>query len=166
VVWVTFVRRPQRSVGALALLPAGVAVLALAGDAVGVVLGLVGTVVLAAGVAVASRPVVSLGGVVLFVGVLAAGSAGTSPALLVFATAGTVVSWTTGQHVVGLATQLGREAPVRRSVLAHLASATAATLSVGVAGLAAFRLAAGAVPGVAVPFLLVGVVSLLVALRS
>jgi len=162
----TFVRRPQRSVATLALVPAGVAVLALAGDAVGAVLGLVGAVVLAVGVTVASRPVVSLGGGVLFVGVLAAGSAGASPAVLVFAAAGAVVSWTTGQHVVGLAAQLGREAPVRRSVLAHLASATVATLSAGVVGLVAFRLAAGTVPGVAVAFLLVGVVSLLVALRS
>jgi hypothetical protein len=166
VVGVTFARRPRRSVVALAVVPAAGTTLALAGDGTAATLGVVGTVVLAAGVTVASRPAVSLGGLVLLGGVFAAGAAGVSPPVLVLGAAGVVVSWTTGQHVVGLATQLGREASVRGSVLAHLASATVATLSVGLAGFLAYRVSAGSVPGVAVAFLLVGIAALLVALRS
>lgn len=162
----TFLRQPQRSVAALTVVPAAATTLALAGNATGAALGLVGTVVLAVGVTVASRPGVSLGALVLLGGVLAAGTADVSPAALVLGAAGAVVSWTTGQHVVGLATQLGREAPVQRSVLAHLASATVTTLSVGLVGFLAYRVSAGSVPGVAVGFLLAGVVALLLALRS
>lgn len=161
----TFTRRPRRSVAAVAVGPAVVTTLTLSAG-VAALLGLVGTVVLAAGVATASRPGVSLGGVALFGGVLVAGIAGLSPGVLVLAAAGAVVSWTTGQHVVGLAHQLGREASIRRSVLAHLASATVATLSVGVVGLLAYRFTAGSVSGAAVGFLLAGAVALLVALRS
>ena len=164
-VGVTFVRRPQRSVAALPVVPAVVTVLALpVGPAA--VFGLVGVVALAAGTTTASRAGVTLGGVALLGGVLAAGLAGLSLPVLVLATAGAVASWTTGQHVVGLAHQLGRDAPVRRSVLAHLASATVATLSVGVVGIAVYRFAQGRVTQAAVGFLLVGVVALLVALRS
>jgi hypothetical protein len=161
----TFDRRPQRRVAALAVAPAVVTLLTLPGG-VAAVLGFVGVVALAAGVGTASRAGVTLGGVALLAGVLAAGLAGLSLPMLVLGTAGTVVAWTTGQHVVGLAHQLGRDAPVRRSVLAHLASATVATLSVGLVGVVVYRVARGSVSGVAVGFLLVGCVALLVALRS
>jgi len=161
-----FVRRTQRSVAAFAVVPAVVATLALAGGLGPVLLGLFGTVVLAAGVTVASRRVVSLGALAVFGGVLVAGTTDGSTALLVLAAAGTVASWSTGQHVVGLAHQLGREAGVRRSVLAHLAGTTAISLSAGAVGLVTSRAAGGAVPAVAAAFLLVGVVALLVALRS
>lgn len=161
----TLVRRPQRSVAALAVVPAVLTTLALTGG-LAAILGVVGVVALAAGVTTASRAGVTLGGLALVCGVLAAGVAGLSTPVLVLAAAGAVTSWTTGQHVVGLADQLGRDAPVRRSVLAHLASATVVTLTVGLGGFVVYRLALGRVSGVAAGFLLAGVVALLVALRA
>lgn len=164
----SLVRRPRRSNAALAAGPGVVAGLVLlsSGAPTASTLALVGLAVLGAGATVASRAGVTLGGLAQFGGVLAAGVGGADPGVLVLAAAGAVVSWTTGQHVVGLAHQLGREAPVRRSVVAHLTSATVATLSVGLLALVTFRVAAGRVPPAAIAFLLVGIGGLLVALRS
>lgn len=162
----TVVRRPRRSTVTFAVVPGVFAAVALARVPVAVALGLVGLAVVTAGTARGSRRVVTAGGLAQFAGVLVAGIAGVSAGLLLLGAAASVVAWTTGQHAVGLARQLGRDAPVHRSVLAHVASATLTTLSVGTLALGAFRFAEATVPAAAVAFLLVGGVVLLFALRS
>jgi hypothetical protein len=158
-------RRPAPRIAALAVAPGAVGVLALATDAVALALGLAGLVVLAAGTFRGRRAVVTFGAVGMLAGPVYAGLRGGPPGLLLLATAGTVVAWTTGQHVVGLADQLGRDAPVTRSVLVHLGGATAATLTAGGLALAVYVFAAGAVPLPAVAFLLVGAGVLILALE-
>ncbi|MFB6151053.1 MAG: hypothetical protein ABEJ40_04530 [Haloarculaceae archaeon] len=154
----TLDRRPPRSAVALAALPGGFAVVALAVVPAAFVLGLVGLVLIAAGTATGRRHGATLGTLSLF--------AGAGPGLLLLSTAGAVTGGTTAHHVVGLGRQLGRGAPVRRSVLAHLAGATVATLTVGGLALASFRVAEGAVPAAGVGFSLVGAAALLAALRA
>lgn len=157
--------RPTRKSVALAVTPGLVGALALATDAVALLLALAGLVVLAAGALRASRALVSLGGVGMLAACVVTSASGARPGLLLLATAGTVVSWTTAQHVVGLAHQLGRAAPVQRSVLVHLAGATVTTLTAGGLALAVYVAAAGAVPPSAVAFFVIGGAVIVLALE-
>ncbi|ELZ20333.1 hypothetical protein C475_21207 [Halosimplex carlsbadense 2-9-1] len=80
-------------------------------------------------------------------------------------TAATIVTWTTAEHVVGLAEHLGRDAPVQRAILVHLGGATLTTLVAGGIALGVFLFSTATLaPGVLV-FLLVGSALLLYALE-
>lgn len=163
---VTLVRRPARSSVGITVLPGLFVVVTLGTVSTAVVVALAGLAVIGASTALGSRRGVTLGGVGLFAATVLAGVAGASPGLVLLATAGTVVTWTTGQHVVGLGAQLGRDAPVSRSVVVHLAGTTVATLTAGGVGLVAFRVAEGSASPTALAFLLVGVAALVLALGS
>jgi len=165
VVGVSVVRRPARTSVALAVLPGLLGSVALATTLGGLVLGLAGLAVVAAGATWASRPVVTAGALVSFLGVVFAALAGVSPGFVLVGAAGAVVTWTTAQHVVGLGEQLGRDARVVRSVVVHLAVTAGATLVAGGATLAVFLAAEGSFPATAVVFLLAGVALLLGALE-
>jgi len=160
---VTFVDRPARSSVALAVAPGVVGAVALAPAPRGLVVTLAGFGVLAAGTLRASRGVVTGGGVAALIGVVAAGLAGTHPGLVLVATAGTVTTWSTAHHVVGLASQLGRDATVERSVTVHLATLMATTTAGGSVALGVFLAAGQGVPRATAVFVITGVVLLLAA---
>jgi hypothetical protein len=165
VVGVSVVRRPAPASAALAVVPGLVAVAALSVTPTTLVLALAGLLVAGTGTLRGSRRGVTVGSGLLFVGLLAGGVGGMDPALQLLAAAGAIVTWTTAQHVVGLGAQLGRDAPVRRSVLVHLAGASVATLVPGGIALALFRSTAGATSVEALLLLLGGSVVLLYVLE-
>ena len=159
----SFVDRSAPSSVALAVAPGVVGAVALAPAPVSLVVTLVGLGLLAAGTARAARTVVTVGGVVALAGVVVAGLEGLQPGLVLVATAGVVVSWSTGHHVVGLARQLGRDAVVVRSIAVHVGTVTVATLVAGGVALASFLAVGEGVPRAAAVFVLAGVVLLLAA---
>jgi len=162
---VSVVRRPARESVWIALAPGVVAVLGLAVNLGSFVVAAAGLAVVGYGTDRASRALVTGGSGLIFAGVLAAGARGAPPAVLLLVTAATIVTWTTAEHVVGLAEHLGREAPVQRSILVHLGGATLTTLVAGGIALAVFLLSTATLtPGVLV-FLLVGSATLLYALE-
>jgi hypothetical protein len=79
-----------------------------------------GVVALVAGAARERRGVVDLGGAVLLLGVVVAGSRGHAADLLVMATVGAVVAWDAAGHAVGLATQLDSDAETGRGEAVHI----------------------------------------------
>ncbi|QLH81771.1 DUF7519 family protein [Halosimplex pelagicum] len=159
------VRRPARGSVWIALAPAVVAVLGLSVNLGSFVVAAAGLAVVGFGTSRASRSLVTVGSGLIFAGVLNAGARGAPPAVLLLVTAATIVTWTTAEHVVGLAEHLGREAPVQRSILVHLGGATLTTLLAGGIGLGVFLTSTATLtPGVLV-FLLVGSGLLLYALE-
>ena len=159
------VRRPARESVWIALAPGVVAVLGLTVTLVAFAAGVAGLAVVAVATDRASRTGVTVGSGVCFAAVLYAGTQGAPASLLLLGTAGTVVTWTTAHHVVGLADHLGTEAPVQRSVLAHMGGATLTTLFAGGLALAVYLFASTTVPTRVVVFLLVGSALLLYALE-
>ncbi|SFR36781.1 DUF7519 family protein [Halogeometricum limi] len=125
-----------------------------------------GVVVLAVGVFVASRRLVTLGTTALFAGVLYAGAQGGAAEPLLVAALGTVVSWDAGEYAIGVGEQLGRDAETARLTLVH----SATTLLVGVVGIAvtyaAYLSVGGGQPIAVLVLLLLGVVALVAALRG
>ncbi|MFW5948301.1 MAG: DUF7519 family protein, partial [Halolamina sp.] len=125
----------------------------------------VGVVVLLAGLAVASRRLLTNGGAVLLLGVLYAGYTG-APALplLVGALLG-VLAWDAGSNAVSVGEQLGKEAPTMRAEAVHATSSfLVGTLAV-VVGYTVYVAAAGAQPMAVVFLLVIGAVALVNALR-
>lgn len=162
---VRVVHRPARESVALALAPGVVATLGLAIDLVAFAVGLAGLAVTAVATSRGSRVGVTAGTGLLFGATLYVGIAATAPAVVMLVTAGVVVTWTTAQHVVGLGDHLGRDAPVRRSVLVHLGGATVTTLSAGGLALVVYFFAAATLPPSALVFLVVGAAVLIYALE-
>lgn len=161
----TVVRRPARDSVWLAVAPGVVAVLGLAVDFVAFAGGLGGLALVGLATDRGSRAGVTLGSGVLFGALLYAGARGAPPAVLLLVAAGTVVTWTTAHHVVGLAEHLGRDASVQRSVLVHMSGATITTLFAGGLALAVYLFAAASLPTSVLIFLLVGSALLLYALE-
>ena len=164
-VGVSVVRRPARDSVWVALAPGAVAVLGLAVNLVAFVAALLGLALVGVATDRASRGGVTLGSGVVFAALLYAGAGGAPPAILLVVTAGTVVTWTTAHHVVGLASHLGREAPVRRSILSHMGGAALTTLFAGGLALAVYLFVATALPPSVLVFLLAGSALLLYALE-
>lgn len=159
------VRRPVRESVWLAVVPGVVAVLGLAVDLVAFAGGLAGLAVVWVATDRARRAGVTLGCGVLFGALLYAGARGAPAAILLVVAAGTVVTWTTAHHVVGLAGHLGRDAPVRRSVVAHMGGAVLTTLFAGGLALAVYLFVGARLPPSVLVFLLVGSALLLYALE-
>lgn len=162
---VSVVRRPAKESVWIALAPGVVTVLALTVNLVAFAAAVAGLVLVALATARAARSGVTFGSGVCFAAVLYAGTQGAPATLLLLATAGTVVTWTTAHHVVGLADHLGRDAPVQRSIIAHMGGATLTTLFAGGLALAVYLFASATVPTSVVVFLLVGSGLLLYALE-
>lgn len=159
------VRRPARDSVGIAVAPGVVAVLGLAVDFAAFGIALAGLALVGYAADRASRRGVTLGSALMFGALLYAGARGAPPALLLLVTGGTLVTWTTAQHVVGLADHLGRDAPVRRSVLVHLSGATVTTLFAGGLALVVYLTVRAALPTSVLVFLLVGAGLLLYALE-
>jgi hypothetical protein len=168
VVDVTEIQRSPPPLGSsVALVSATVGLLATALASVGAAgPSALGVLLVVLGLSRASRRLVTLGGVALFVGVLVAGVRGGGPELLLVAALGTVLAWDVGEHAIGIGEQLGRDADSSRAVLVHAAT----TLLVGAFGAAvcyaAFLVVGGGQPVSALVFLLLGAVALVAALRG
>lgn len=159
------VHRPARESVAIAVAPAAFVVIGLTVSTLGFLLAAVGFVVVAAATARGVRFGVTVGAGLLFAGVLYAGLSGAPGPIVLLVTAATVVTWTTAQHVVGLGEQLGRDAPVQRSVLVHLAAASVATLLAGSIAMLASVLAGDALGITGLVFAIVGGALLVIALE-
>lgn len=159
------VHRPARESVAIAIAPAAFVVIGLTVSTLGFLLAAVGFVVVAAATTRAVRIGVTIGSGLLFAGVLYAGLTGAPGPVILLVTAGTVVTWTTGQHVIGLSEQLGRDALVQRSVMVHLAAATVATLLAGSLAMLASMLAGDALGMAGLVFAIVGGALLVIALE-
>lgn len=161
----TVVRRPARESVAIAIAPALFALIGLTVSTIGFLAGAVGAVLVAAATARASRIGVTVGSGLMFAAVLYAGVGGAHAAVVLLVASGTIVTWTTAQHVVGLGETLGRDAPVQRSVLVHLSAATVATLAAGGLAMVAYLSVGDALGITALVFAIVGGALLVIALE-
>jgi len=148
-------RRPARLSGALGVGAALLAVLATAAYSTTAGLaGLAGLLVLLTGVVAGVRRGVTLGAVVLLVGVLYAGLAGMPAAVLLVGVGATVLAWDLGGFAIDLGAQLGREANTRRVEAVHAtASAAVAAAAAGV-GYGVYLVATAGQPTLALLLLL------------
>jgi hypothetical protein len=157
--------RPGREALVVVLLPGMFAVLSLlTGAPFAGAFGVLGLVLLLAGVLRGRRSAVAGGAVALFGGVLLAGLLDATPELLLLAAAASLVAWDAAEHAVGLGEAVGRRADARGALVVHTAgSGLLATLGAGVA-YGAFRGAGGGSP-LALVLLLAGAVALASVLR-
>ena len=151
---------------ALALVAAAVgAVMATAAVPLAGAAGVLGLVLVAAGVVRGRVTAVILGSVGLLVGALLAGmgSAGITPVLGIVLTA--ALAWDLGEQAINVGEQMGRESPTARGELVHAGLSLAVGLAA--AGIAAtiYVAAAGGLPTVALVVLVVAAVLLTAALR-
>lgn len=125
----------------------------------------IGLVVLALGLAWASRRLVTNGGGIVLVGVLYAGYTGAPPLLVLVGALTGVLAWDAASNAVSVGEQLGKESSTARGEVVHVTSSfLVGTLSVAV-GYAVYLAAAGGQPIAAVFLLVVGAVALVNALR-
>lgn len=157
-------RSPTRVSATLALLAALAGVLALSVSGPAVLVGVIGTGLLALGLYRGSRAAVTLGSTGVFGGTVLAGLAGSPPELLLFVTAATVTAWDVAEFAVGLGEELGRAAETRRLELVHAGSSALVATLAAIGGVLVFR-TIGRGPPLALVALLCGAVVLVVALR-
>jgi hypothetical protein len=160
-------RKPAVLSTSLSLVGAGLClVVAAVSSASALAASAIGLVVLAGGLLLGARRLVTAGGVGLFAAVLFGGLAGAGPELLLVGLLAAVFAWDVGENGIGIGEQLGRETNTTRAELVHAAS----TLLVGVVatalGYGAYQSAGGGRPVTALVFLLLGVVTLVAALRD
>lgn len=146
-----------------ALAAATVAALLASVSTLTTVLGLAGVAVLTGGLWRRSRPVVTIAALCLLGATLLAGGVSTRPGLTLLAGVATLLSWTFAQTVVDLDHALG-ESPTGRLERTHVAGTTALVGGCGVVTYALYIVEWGTLPPLAVAALLVGAVSLVVAL--
>lgn len=139
--------------------------LALTGVTAGIVLLVMGVGVLLASAAVGERGPMDIGAVVMFGGVVLTGVGGGTPAPLLAAMVGTVVTWDAAENAISVGEQLGREARTRRVLLVHVAESTLVGVAGATVGLGVYRLAGGGKPFSAVATLLLGAVLVTWAMR-
>ena len=159
-------REPSRFGTAVA---AGFALLSIAATAVSVpnaaAVSGAGLLVLAAGLATASRRLVTNGSAVLLIGVLYAGYTGAAPLLVLVGGLMGVLAWDAASNAVSIGEQLGKETDTMRAEVLHVVSSfLVGTLAVAV-GYAVYLSAAGQQPIAAVFLLVVGAIALVNALR-
>ncbi|KAB1197143.1 MULTISPECIES: hypothetical protein [Haloferax] len=159
-------RRPTRSGAAIALSAAGLATLALAfTTATAAVGGLVGTLVIAAGLTRGSRRTLDAAGGVFFLALLFAGLGGVGTEALLLAAVASILAWDVAENALSVGEHLGRETDTTRLEIVHAAT-TLVVLTVG-AGVvyAIWAVASGGQPIAAVVLLLVGAIALVAAVR-
>jgi len=159
-------REPSRFGVAVA---AGFALLSVAATAVvvptgGAVSGL-GLIVLLAGLAVASRRLITNGGGILVLGALYAGYTGAPPLLVLVGALTGVLAWDAASNAVSVGEQLGKETDTMRGEIVHVVSSVLVGSLAVAAGYAVYLAAAGGQPIASVFLLVVGAVALVNALR-
>jgi len=152
-------RSPTRFGRLLAVTAAAVAVLIAGGYSLSAfALGTVGAIVLVVGVVRGSHPVVSLGGTVLFAGVLAAGTVGAPAVVLLVATVATVLAWDVAGNAVTLGEQLGTAPSTTRVEAVHAGTTALVGVVVAAVGLVLFETVTTGAPVTALVFLLLSAV--------
>jgi hypothetical protein len=126
---------------------------------------LVGLLVLAVGLGLGRQQEITVGGGLLVVGVVAAGTSGAPVSATVLGMTSALLAFDTATTAVGLGEQLGREATTSEVELFHAAASTAVGLGVVVPALAIREAATGGQPVSAVFGLLVVVLLSVVVLR-
>lgn len=158
-------RSPARLSGGLSLGAGGVAV-AAGGTGLGGALGVFGLLLLGVGQLRGTRTAVTVGALLGFGGVVAAGASGAAPAVVLVGTAAAVLAWDLGEQAINLGEQLGRSARTRNAELVHAANSTlVAAAAIGI-GYGLFLVAAGGQPVPALVLLLGAGVLLAAALRD
>lgn len=138
----------------LTVVPAVVAVLASAAFLPAALVGILGVVVVTAGVRNASRTLVTVGTVVLFGAVLVAGAADAPVPFVLVGAGATVVAWDAGTNAIAVGNQLGSVAETRRLEAVHALATAGVAAVVGGVGYGAFRLTSGGQSTAAVALLL------------
>lgn len=156
---------PARLSAGLAVGAAGLAV-AAAGTPTAAPFGLAGVVTLGVAVLVGSRSGVTLGALLAFGGVVAAGLAGAPPEAMLVGAAAAVVAWDLGEQAISVGEQLGRAAPTRTLELVHAANTTLVAVAGVAVGYGLFLAAAGGQPVSALVVLLAAALALAAALRD
>ncbi|WP_255246074.1 hypothetical protein [Halolamina sp. CBA1230] len=124
-----------------------------------------GLLVLVAGLARASRRLVTNGGGVLLLGVLYAGYTGAPPLPVLVAALAGVLAWDAASNAVSVGEQLGKETDTTRAEVVHVVSSfLVGSLAVAV-GYGVYVTAAGGQPIASVFLLVAGAVALVNALR-
>jgi hypothetical protein len=160
-------RSPTQTSQLLAIIAASVALAtsALASSNGGIV-GVVGVLVLGAGVFVGSRGLVTGGSFVLLLGVLYGGLLAAPPELLIPGTMATILAWDFGEQAINVGEQLGRDADTQRLETMHAAASTAVAIAAGGLGYGFYMLGSGGQPVTALVFLLIAALALTSALRA
>lgn len=159
-------RSPPYLSSGLALAAGVVAVTTSVDSQLGVVCAVGGLFGLALGLLTARQGFVTLGGGLLVLGPVVAGTTGVPPvvATLVGVTAG-LLAFDFGSTGIALGEQLGRDTPTAQVELVHAIASTVVGLGFVIAGFAVHETAAAGQPVSAVLALVVAVVILLAALR-
>lgn len=158
--------RPGSEAAFVVSLPAAIAGLSLLfGAPFAGAFGLLGLLLLVAGVLRGRRSLVGGGAVSLFGGVLLGGLVGAGPELLLLAAAASLVAWDAAEHAVGLGEAVGRRGDARRSLAVHTAGSGLLVALGGAVAYGAFR-GAGSGSPLALVLLLAGAVALVSVLRA
>ena len=123
-----------------------------------------GLLVLAVGLVMGTRRLLTLGGAGLLVGVLVAGLGAASAATLLLGVAATVLAWDVGGFAVDLGAELGREADTHRVEVVHATGSAAVALATAGLGYGVYLTAGGSQPVAALLLLLLAGVVLLATL--
>lgn len=164
--WAGVTGRPAQLSGAVAL-AAGV----LAAGAGGfyswpaLAAGVVGLLLLVAGLVRARDGVVTLGAAALLACGLVAGVRGAPVPATLASVAAAVVAWDVGRNALGVGRQLGREGDTWRLEVVHAAASAGVAAVTVLVGYGLFRTATGGQPAAALVFLLLAAVLLVEALR-
>lgn len=132
---------------------------------VAAVASLAGMLVVGAGLLVASRRLVTLGGTLLVGGVLYAGYLGASPEPLLFGALLGVLAWDVAGNAISIGNQLGRETRTRRAETVHAAASLVVGAFSVVVGYGTYLAAGGGQPLLALLLLVVGAVALVSGFR-
>jgi len=128
--------------------------------------GLLGVAAIVGGALRRTPALVTFGFVALFAGVLLAGLAGAAPEPLLVGTAGAFIAWDAATQTIDLGgALLERADDATRPLLVHVAISAGLTSVAAGGGYAVFRIAAGGRPIVSLVLLLLGVLTILAALR-
>lgn len=138
----------------LTVVPAIVAVLASTSSPMASIVGILGVVVLTAGVRNASRKLLTFGVIVLFGAVLVAGASAAPLAFVLVGAGATIVAWDAGTNAITVGRQLGAAAETRRLEVVHSLVTAAVATAVGAVGYGAFWLTNGGQSTAAVALLL------------
>lgn len=127
--------------------------------------GVVGLMVVGAGLQRGSRRAVTLGAAAVLTGLLAGGIDGVPPVPMLASVTATVLAWDAGHHAIGIGDQLGREATTIRAELPHVGGTVLVGLVAGAGSYAVFRVGPSGQPAAAVIAMLFGAVLLLATLQ-
>lgn len=121
-------------------------------------LAVVGTAAMVVGATRERQGAVDLGGLVVVLGILVAGTRGVPADLLVLATVGAVLAWDSAGHALGLSVQLGPDATTRRGEAVHVGVTLVAAAGVAALAMLTFVVGDGRVPLVAGVVVAIGAV--------